>query len=180
MHNKRKVFLYIAMSLDGYIAAPNDDLSFLSKVEHPGEDYGYAQFTEQVDTYIVGRKTYDVVHAMMGHFPPAQQYNCYVLTRQQREKQDGVTFYSGDIGELLQELQNTPGKHIYCDGGGEIVHLLMQRNLIDEYIVSIIPTILGDGKRLFLGGTPPIGLQAQPPTYYPSTGLVQLRYTMVE
>lgn len=174
--NNRKVMLYIAMSVDGYIAAPNDDLSFLSVVEQQGEDYGYTEFTSSIDTYIVGRKTYEVVKGMIGAFPQAHQYDCYVLTRQQRENEDGVTFYSGDIRNLIQELQSKPGKHIYCDGGGEIVHLLMQHNLIDEYIISIIPTIVGDGRRLFIGGTPPLGLQALPPTYYPSTGLVQVRY----
>lgn len=57
----RKVILYIAATLDGYIAADNDDLSFLSVVESPGEDYGYSDFVKTVDTVIIGRKTYDKV-----------------------------------------------------------------------------------------------------------------------
>jgi len=51
----RKVVLYISMSLDGFIATKDDDLSWLSIVEKEGEDYGYAEFTKEVDTYIVGR-----------------------------------------------------------------------------------------------------------------------------
>lgn len=59
--NNRKLILYIACSLDGYIAKPNDDLSFLSMVDRTGEDYGYDDFVKTVDTVIVGRKTYDWV-----------------------------------------------------------------------------------------------------------------------
>lgn len=173
--SERKLVLYISMSLDGYLAGPGDDLSFLSAVEKPGEDYGYGAFTATVDTYIVGRRTYDKVLDMVGHFPPAKQFTCYVMTRQQRESSDGVTFYNGDIGDLVRSLKAKPGKNIYCDGGGEIVKLLMKENLIDEYTVSVIPTILGDGIRLFNGGTPPIQLAALEPKYF-DTGLVQLKY----
>jgi dihydrofolate reductase len=55
MDKNRSVCVYIAASLDGYIAASGDDLSFLSRVEQEGEDYGYAAFTETVDTVIIGR-----------------------------------------------------------------------------------------------------------------------------
>ncbi|HUW05943.1 MAG TPA: hypothetical protein VMW01_06765, partial [Williamwhitmania sp.] len=61
MNLDRKVVLYIAASLDGYIAKPNDDLSFLSIVQKEGEDYGYAAFISTVDTVILGRKTYEWV-----------------------------------------------------------------------------------------------------------------------
>ena len=57
----RKVIAYIATSLDGYIAGPGDDLSFLDPVQVEGEDYGYAEFTASVDTVIMGRRTYDWV-----------------------------------------------------------------------------------------------------------------------
>ena len=62
----RKLSLFIAMSLDGYIAQPNDDLSFLKTVEREGEDYGYANFASTIDTLIVGRKTYDYVLEKIG------------------------------------------------------------------------------------------------------------------
>ena len=62
----RKLILYIATSLDGFIAKPNDDLSFLSMVQEEGEDYGYTSFIETIDAVIVGRKTYDWVMAEVG------------------------------------------------------------------------------------------------------------------
>jgi dihydrofolate reductase len=164
------------MSLDGYIALKNDDISWLSMVEREGVDYGYNAYTKDVDTYIVGRKTYDVVKSLCnGEFPQSKQYQCYVITRSNPKDEDGVHFFNGHISELIKRLKQETGGTIYCDGGGQIVHLLMEDNLIDEYIISIIPILLGEGKRLFIGGTLPIKLDAQSCTRYES-GLIQLRY----
>ncbi len=172
----RKVILFICMSLDGFIAPHDDDLSWLSIVEKEGEDYGYNELQERVDTYIVGRSTYDVVLNLMGgKFPQAEQLDCYVITRQERANENGVTFYNGDIEDLLKNIKRKAGKDIYCDGGGQIVKLLMEKNLIDEYIISVIPIILGSGKRLFIGGIDRISLKPLPSKYF-EKGLVQLHY----
>jgi dihydrofolate reductase len=177
--SNRKVILYISMSLDGFIATHDDDLSWLSIVQNGKEDYGYVDFNNQVDTYIVGRKTYEVVLKLTGgDFPQAKQHKCYVITRQDLPNKDGVTFFNGDLEELIITLKKEKGKHIYCDGGGEIVKLLMEKNLIDEYIISVIPTILGDGKRLFKGGINPLKLKAMPSKHFES-GLVQLHYVKI-
>lgn len=174
--NERKLILFISMSLDGFLATQDDDLSWLSLVEQEGEDYGYEALNASVDTYIVGRKTYEVVLKLTGGvFPQADRHRCYVITREQRLPENGVTFYSGDIAELITQLKREKGKNIYCDGGGQVVQLLMQQNLIDEYIISVIPVLLGEGKRLFLGQSPMIKLKALPSKNYAS-GLVQLHY----
>ncbi|MCL4114843.1 UNVERIFIED_CONTAM: hypothetical protein GTU68_043723 [Idotea baltica] len=167
------------MSLDGFIAPNNDDLNWLNFVQQKGEDYGYNSLTQNVDAYIVGRATYDVVLKLTGgEFPQAKQFDCYVITRLERAPENGVTFYNGELEALVSELKSKKGKNIYCDGGGQIVQLLMQKNLIDEYIISVIPTILGDGKRLFLANTPHIKLNALPSKQF-SSGLVQLHYERV-
>jgi dihydrofolate reductase len=172
----RKVVLYISMSLDGFIATKDDDLSWLSIVQKEGEDYGYTQFNETVDTYIVGRKTYEkVLELTGGTFPAAAQHSCYVITRKDRKDEAGVRFFNGNIADLIDELKQAKGKNIYCDGGSEIVKLLMDNNLIDEYIISIIPLLLGDGKRLFKGETPYAELALVESTSYDS-GLVQVHY----
>ena len=177
--NNRKLILFICMSLDGFIATKDDDISWLSIVEKKGEDYGYEELNNRVDTYIVGRATYDKVLKMTGgKFPQAEMYQCYVISRQNRANKNGVTFYNGNIEDLIHQIRQEEGKHIYCDGGGQIVKLLMEKNLIDEYIISIIPIILGDGKRLFLGETERIQLKAQASKHY-DTGLVQLKYERV-
>lgn len=168
--------LYISMSLDGYLATENDDLSWLSVVEKEGEDYGYNDFMDSVDTYIVGRKTHDkILDLTGGDFPAAKTNKCYVITREKRESNSEIEFYNGDIEVLINNLKSQEGKNIYCDGGAEIVKLLMSKNLIDEYIISIIPIFLGKGKRLFLGGIPTEKLSLLSAKDF-DTGLVQLHY----
>ncbi|QSE98569.1 dihydrofolate reductase family protein [Fulvivirga lutea] len=173
--NDVNVLLYISMSLDGYLAGENDDISWLDAMGKEGEDYSYAAFTKNIDKYLVGHTTYKVVKNLIGEFPQSKQYDCYVLSRSKSGKEDGVTFYNGDIPELIESLKKKGGKNIYCDGGGQVVHELMKHDLIDEYIISIIPTILGNGKRLFLGGTLPLNIELVSSKGY-ETGLVQNHY----
>jgi dihydrofolate reductase len=149
----RKVILYIATSLDGYIAKPNDDLSFLSIVEQEGQDYGYADFVKTVDTVIVGRKTYDKVISMGFDFPHADK-DAYIITRTPRPTVGSVKFYSGDLKTLVGKLKTESGKNIYCDGGAEMVNELLKDNLIDEFIISVIPILVGNGTKLFKDNRP--------------------------
>lgn len=113
----RTISIFIAVSLDGYIAKPNDDLSFLKLVEKEGEDYGYAKFTATIDTLILGRKTYDWVLKEIGpsHYDNGDR-NVYVITRTERPGVGKTTFYNGNLTELVQKLKNQDGKNIYCDG----------------------------------------------------------------
>jgi dihydrofolate reductase len=172
---KNKVILYISMSLDGFIAGEDNDLSWLSIVEKEGEDYGYFQFISTIGGYIVGRKTYDKVVEMVGNFPQAKDFPCYVITRQNIPSQENITFYNGEIRALIQKIKKETDKNIYCDGGGEIVKLFMDNDLIDRFIISIIPTILGNGKRLFIGNTASRKLKLKDTKRF-ETGLVQLTY----
>ena len=144
----RKVIVYIAVSLDGYIPKPNDDLGFLSIVEEEGQDYGYAEFVKSVDAVIVGRKTYDKVISMGIDFPHADK-DAYIITRAPRPTIGSVKFYSGSLKSLVDRLQSENGKNIFCDGGAEIVNELLKEHLIDEFIISIIPILVGSGTRLF-------------------------------
>ena len=151
----RKISLFIAMSLDGYIAKPNDDLSFLKIVEKEGEDYGYAEFTDSVDTLIIGRKTYDYVLKEIGssHYDNGQR-DVYVITRTERPQVGRMIFYTGNITELVKRLKSEKGKNIYCDGGAEVINELLNHDLIDELIISVIPILVGNGTRLFKDNRP--------------------------
>ncbi|MDX8574578.1 MULTISPECIES: dihydrofolate reductase family protein [Elizabethkingia] len=172
----RKISLFIAMSLDGYIAKPNDDLSFLKLVEKEGEDYGYAEFTSKIDTIIIGRKTYDYVVNEIGasHYDNGQR-DIYVITRTERPQVGRTTFYTGNITELVKQLKSENGKNIYCDGGAEVINELLKHNLIDEFIISVIPVILGNGTRLFKDGRPEQALEFITAKTF-ETGLAQLHY----
>lgn len=170
----RKVILYIATSLDGYIAKPNDDLSFLSVVEQEGQDYGYADFVKTVDAVIVGRKTYEKVISMGFDFPHADK-DAYIITRTPRQNVGLVKFYTGDLKKLIDKLKSENGKNIFCDGGAEIVHELLKENLIDEFIISVIPIIVGNGTKLFKDGRPELKLELVSTRQF-DKGLTQLHY----
>lgn len=174
--NEKKPILYISMSLDGYLASHEDDISWLSIVEREGEDYGYSEFLKTVDTYIVGSKTYETVLKLTGgSFPTGDTLRYFVITRQTRKDENGVGFYNGDLAELIARLKKEGGRNIFCDGGAMLVKMLMAQNLIDEYIIPIIPIILGDGKRLFKGEIPGIGIEAVSSKRFES-GLIQVHY----
>lgn len=173
----RKLCLFIAMSLDGYIAKPDGDISFLDEMNQEGEDYGYTVYIETVDTVILGRKTYDKILSM-GNESFYGERQVYVITRTPRVNSGNATFYSGDLTDLVQSLKNQPGKNIYCDGGAEIIDQLLHKNLIDEMTVSIIPVLLGEGIRLFGGNFPEQKLQLSGCKTF-EKGLVQLHYVRV-
>lgn len=176
----RTLSIFIAVSLDGYIAKPNDDLSFLKLVEKEGEDYGYAKFTATIDTLILGRKTYDWVLKEIGasHYNNGDR-NVYVITRTKRPSVGKTTFYTGNLTELVQKLKNQDGKNIYCDGGSEVINELLKNDLIDEFIISIIPVFLGNGTRLFIDGRPEQILELVDTKTF-DTGLTQLHYKRKE
>lgn len=174
MASERKVILYIACSLDGYIAKPNDDLSFLSIVQKEGEDYGYADFIKTVDTVILGRKTYDWVMTQVSEFPHADKTS-YIITRTPKSTIGKTIFYTGDLKDLVLQLKKEPGKNIFVDGGAEIVNALLKENLIDEIILSIIPIFVGNGTKLFNDERPEQKLKLRSSKSF-DTGLVQLHY----
>ncbi len=173
----RKLILYIATSLDGYIAKPNDDLLFLSIVEKEGEDYGYNSFIQSVDTVILGRRTYDRVMTQVSEFPHASK-DAYVVTRNERPDIGKTRFYTGNLSELVVRLKSEQGENIFCDGGAEIVHELLKENLIDEFIISVIPILVGSGTKLFKDGRPEQRVELLSAKSF-EKGLVQLHYKLM-
>lgn len=173
----RKIIVYIASSLDGYIAKPGDDLAFLDRVQKEGEDYGYADFMASVDTVIQGRKTYEWV---MKHVPEFSHTNkqSYIITRTPRPAIGNTNFYTSDLKELISKLKQEPGKNIFVDGGAEVVNALLKEGLVDEFIISLIPVLLGSGTTLFKDGRPEQVLKFLTAKTF-DTGLVQLHYTRI-
>lgn len=173
------VSIFIATSLDGYIAKPNDDLSFLKIVEKEGEDYGYAQFTDTIDTIILGRKTYDYVVKEIGSsYYDNGTRDVYVITRTEKPSIGRTTFYTGNLTELITQLKAKTTKNIYCDGGAELIDALLKTDLIDEFIISIIPVLVGSGTRLFKDGRPEQALELIGTKTF-DTGLTQLHYKRI-
>lgn len=173
----RKLIVYIAASLDGYIAAPNDDLSFLNIVESPGEDYGYNEFFNSIDTIVLGKRTYDWVKSQVGteHYDKSDK-DIYVITHSNLPQSGKTRFYNKDLKELIIYLKSQEGKNIFCDGGANLLNQLIELDLIDEYIISIIPILLGNGTKLFKDNRTKQNIKLLSSKSFDS-GLVQLHYS---
>ena len=171
--SRPRTSVFLAASLDGFIARADGGLDWLARVERPDEDYGSKAFFASVDTIIMGRKTYDVG---VGFEPwPYARMRCVVVTSDTtKPSRHGETFHAGELGTLLDQLGAEGAKHVYIDGG-TVVAQALRAGLVDEITVSIIPLLLGEGTPLAprIGADVPLELVAH--RAYPS-GLVQLVY----
>lgn len=147
MKKQRNIVLFTATSLDGYIAAKDESLEWLFKVEGEG-DNGFSAFYETIDTILMGRKTYDWIINHTNDFSYKNK-ECYVFSRQENKDTDEVTFIKDDIIEFANKLKKQEGKNIWMVGGGELLHSFLKEKLIDEFILTIAPAIIGEGVPLF-------------------------------
>lgn len=164
--------VYIAMSVDGYIAGADHSLDWLKAVEAEGEDYGYAAFYGTVDALVIGRGTYDKV-LTFGNWPYGGK-RCVVMTHRAATAIANEEFYSGSPSALIEKLASAGAKRVYVDGGA-VIRAFLKEGLIDDLTLSIIPVVLGDGIRLFDSGLPERALKLTDVASFPS-GLVQLHY----
>ncbi|MFC4410800.1 dihydrofolate reductase family protein [Chungangia koreensis] len=149
--SSRKIVLFIAQSLDGYIATKDDSLDWLFKVEGEG-DNGISEFYETVDTILLGKRTYDWIMKFENEQFPYKDKDCYVFTRSSIAPTDNVKFVNGNIVEFTRNLKKEKGENIWIVGGGDILYTFFKEKLVDEIITTISPTILGDGIPLFKTG----------------------------
>jgi len=140
----RKLILFIATSLDGYIAGPKGEIDWL----FTDQDYGYSEFYATIDTVVMGRKTYDVSLSFGENPYPGTQAFVFSRTRD-GERDDHAAFVSGDIPSFVRTLKVQPGRNIWLAGGGEIIRPLLQDDLIDEFRIFVHPIVLGSGVPLF-------------------------------
>ena len=144
-----EVILYIAASLDGFIAKANGDISWLDKYQGGGEDYGYADFYKMVGSSIMGAKTYEKALTLAGGIDTKMP--TYVITHRKLPvpSEADIKFYSGDLPQLLRTIQKHTSKNIWLVGGGQLAQSFLKKGLVDEIILSTIPVILGEGISLF-------------------------------
>ncbi len=135
----RKIRLFIASSLDGYIARTSGDVDWL----FTDADYGYAEFFDSIDTVLMGGKTYRQI-LEFGEYPYKGKKG-FVFSKTLQGKNDDVEFVGGDIKSFIDKLRNDSGGDIWLVGGAEIIHYFIKERLLDELILSIHPIILGDG-----------------------------------
>ena len=144
----RKIILYIATSLDGYIARENGDVDWLEQFEKSGENYGYQEFYKAIDITIMGNKTYKQV-LRFGEFPYKDKRNIVLTRRIEIGDAKFVEYINQNVIEFIKDLKVQDGKDIWLIGGAEIIELLHNNDLIDEYIIFIMPVSLGKGIPLF-------------------------------
>lgn len=147
----RKVSLYIAMSLDGYIADSNGNVDWLSGHSHDDENIDtYSVFIKDMDTVIMGWNTYHQITTELAPDEwPYQELTSYIITHRLLTSTDTIKFVQDDPCSVVKKLKSEQGKNIWICGGSSIVQPLIQNGLIDEYYISVIPIILGSGIRLF-------------------------------
>ncbi|MBD2532668.1 dihydrofolate reductase [Nostoc flagelliforme FACHB-838] len=169
-----KVTLYIAASLDGYIARSDGGIDWLSILDIEGEDYGYSDFYESIDAIVLGSKTYEVGLGF-DQWPYPEKKSFVFTQRHLQSDRDDVVFVSGSVKQALADIKAQGLENIWLVGGGELINSFLQHSLIDEYIISTIPIILGGGIYLFPPPTPEEKLELISSKQYPN-GLLQTHY----
>ena len=145
------VKLLIASTLDGYIATKEESLQWLFDVEGEG-DNGYGAFYSDIDTIIMGKKTYDWLEKEQAGQWPYSDKTSYILTHQKISSTDNIVFIDKEkLTELSVNFADTD-KNIWVVGGGEVIKLFIENHWVDELQVTIAPVLLGDGISLFPSG----------------------------
>lgn len=147
----KRIILYIAASLDGRIAEPDGGLEWLTEFPNPEKtDYGYKSLLASVDTVIMGGKAYRELLNMDVIWPYKQQTS-YVVTHGWTENAatENIRFITENVIETISAIRNELGKDIWLVGGGELISMLLEADLIDEMQICYIPVILGKGIPLF-------------------------------
>ena len=141
----RNVILYTALSLDSYIARSDGEIDWLESAESiPGEDYGYKEFYDSVDTTLMGNNSYRKIISFDIPFPYPDKTN-FVFSRSAGQQQtEFVQFISGDAIAFTEKLKKQNGKDIWLIGGGQVNSLLLSHQLIDRMILTIIRSHHGD------------------------------------
>lgn len=147
----RKAILFIAMSLDGYLADVHGQVDWLSGEEEQADMPDvYGSFIQDIDTILMGWNTYHQVATELS--PDAWVYEgmkSYVFTHRELQPKEDVVFTKEAPKEVLCRLKQEPGKDIWICGGASLVGQLLREGLIDRFYITVIPTLLGDGIRLF-------------------------------
>lgn len=174
----RKITLFIAMSLDGFIADNNGGVDWLNGQGKDIENIDvYSEFVKDIDTVVMGWNTY---HQVATELSPNdwvyKDFTTYVFTHKKEKSSEQIHFTSENPVSLLKQLKVKDGKGIWICGGANIVQQLINEDMIDEYFISVIPTILGGGIRLFENTEQEIKLKLlKTQTYNGITDLVYIR-----
>jgi dihydrofolate reductase len=146
-----KISVFIATSLDGFIARPDGALDWLPQASS-NEDHGYTDFFSSIDTLLLGRKTYETI---LGFSPFPYTGKRVVVCSQSLRQSDVPDTHktllevrNEPLPELLRLLETTGTQHVYADGG-QLITSLLELGLVDEMTLTRVPVLLGSGIPLF-------------------------------
>lgn len=168
------VRVFVAASLDGFIASADGDLAWLCAFDDPPEQTGYSRVSAETDTLVLGRNTYDSVLGFDAW--PYAGKRVVVLTHRSIAGQHGEVAYSGSLETLLHDLWVQGSRQVYLDGGNAIRQGLVG-GCVDELTISWAPVLLGTGIPLFGSEVPQARLRLVRSQSLPS-GLVQGTYAL--
>ena len=179
MTKRRKIIVYIATSADGYIARSDGSVDWLDRPRTSG-DYGMGAFFKTIDTILWGGKTYRVGLEMnagdLSAYGP--KIKNYVFTHHPpKSAPPGVEFVNKPIGEFAKRLRATSGKDIWMMGGGGIIASFLDAGEIDEFIIHVIPTFIGEGIPLIAPKNRNVPLKLLSVRDYPD-GVIRLHYAV--
>ena len=172
-----KTIFYGAVSLDGYLAGPNSDMSWAEKYLGFDEDYGYVELVGSCSAMLMGRKTFEFE---LGAGPSIDRILPTYVVTEQPLRFDGaaskdVHFVGGDLREIVSLVRSKHPGNIFVGGGAELVDGLLTMGILDELRLFIVPTLLTAGTKLFKGSAFRGSLELNSTKPYKS-GLVELRY----
>lgn len=174
--NERPKFsVYIAMSIDGYIARKDGGLDWLEYGHTGDEDYGFKKFISGIDTLVLGRNTYEVVCSFKEW--PYKGKRVIVLSHKLNEVRKEAELFGGQLTDLASQLHSEGIKHVWVDGGITVSKFL-EAGLVDDITISVIAVVLGSGIPLFSAMDKEHKCRLLSTQSYPS-GLVQLKYEVV-
>lgn len=159
----RKVILYIAASIDGFIADVDGGVEWLEKIPNPDKtDYGYQSFYDSIDTTIMGYGTFQQLINWDIPFPYMGKDNYVVTRKSSLQQHQHVKFISDDHLERLKKLKQGPGENIWLIGGSQLNTFFLNNKLIDTIHLFTMPIILNDGIKIFnkFHGVRPLVLSA--------------------
>jgi len=177
----RKIIVYIAVSADGYIARLDGDVDWLDFLRTAG-DYGMGAFYRSIDAVLWGRKTYDMAQGFKKEGKQGAESDSkiknYVFSRKPpTSSASDVEFVKESITKFANRLRATPGKDIWIMGGAGIIASFLDAAEIDEFIIHVIPTFIGEGIPLIAPRHRSIKLKLLSCRKF-SDGVVRLRYAV--
>ena len=164
--------IYIAQSLDGYIAKPDGSIDWLRPFDDV--DYGYATFTRETGTVVMGRASYEIANSF-GEWPYAAMRSLVITSSALENAPPSVTRVGADIPRLVTALRAAGDKDVWIMGGAQTIGGFLKAGAIDRIDLFTLPILLGDGIRLFQDNRPETQLKLSSLQSY-DKGLARLTY----